>query len=174
MNRTQLENKYFEWLCNKVMNSKYAPRVSMRKLLQQLHMMEFSYMSAMDYNRAIDGTELRYYFDPEFSNMDISPCSVLEMLIALSEKCECIAGDPNEGDRTAHWFWMMIDNMELLSMTDRKYNSQYVEKRVMVMMNRTYDPNGSNGGLFHVYSTAYDLRKVDLWYQMCWYLDTIM
>ncbi len=174
MNRTQLENNYFDWLYSMVMDSKYAPKVPMHRLLQQLHAIEFSYMSAMDYNRAVDGTELRYNFNPALSNFDNSPCSVLEMLVALSERCEGIAGDPDKGDRTVYWFWMMINNMELLSMTDRKYNSGYVEKRVMIMMNRTYDPDGSNGGLFHVYSTAYDLRKVDLWYQMCWYLDTIM
>ncbi len=157
-----------------VCHSEYSPAPSMHHLLKQLHAMEFSYINSMDYNRAVDGLELRYNFSPELSNCDRSPCSVLEMLIALSEKCEGIAGDPDKGDRTAYWFWMMIENMELLSVTDRNYDSLYVEERISIMMNRAYEPDGSGGGLFYIPTTAYDLRKVELWYQMCWYVDTII
>ena len=174
MNRTQLENRYFEWLYESIWNSKYAPHQSMRRLFEQLHAMEFSYTNSMDYNRAMDGVELRYNFDPELSKIDTSSCSVLEMLIALAEKCEGIAGDPDKGDQTMYWFWMMIENMGLMSVTDHNYDSLYVEGCAARMMNRTYNPDGSNGGLFHIPTTAYDLRKVEIWYQMCWYLDSIL
>ena len=40
-------------------------------------------------------------------------------------------------------------------------------------MNRTYSPDG-DGGLFTVRNCDRDLRNVEIWIQMCWYLDTIV
>ena len=37
---------------------------------------------------------------------------------------------------------------------------------------REYSPDG-RGGLFVVRNTSEDLRDVDIWSQLCWYLDNI-
>ena len=65
----------------------------------------------MDRNRALDGLALRdkygYSGDP-----DEEPCTVLEMLIALSLRIENqFMTNYDEGDRTSMWFWIMITNI---------------------------------------------------------------
>ena len=40
-------------------------------------------------------------------------------------------------------------------------------------MNREYDSDGK-GGLFTVKQSKYDMRTVEIWWQMNWYLDSIL
>ena len=77
-------------------------------------------MIPMDGNRAEDGIDLRYRFGHEqhysdamvASFLDDRPCSVLEMMIALSIRCEeHIMDDPDVGNRTGQWFWSMIASL---------------------------------------------------------------
>lgn len=145
----------------------------------QLHATEFVYSIAMDENRAFDGIGLRRRFALSQDCEDMTdyldgPCSVLEMMIALSVRCEeNIMDDPQIGDRTGQWFWGMIVNLGLGSMTDGKYDKRYVEDVLERFLNRDYDPDG-RGGLFTVRNTRRDLRDVEIWYQMCWYLDNFL
>ena len=97
MDRDELNNLYFEWMYRLVCNNKTSSRnKSYRKLLMHLHTKEFTYIIGMDSNRYEDGIELRYRFGRENSYheaiiascLDTRPCSVLEMLIALSIRCE--------------------------------------------------------------------------------------
>jgi len=136
----------------------------------------------MDGNREADGIDLRYRFGYENSyedpmiaaNLDDRPCSVLEMLIALSIRCEeHIMDDPDIGDRTGEWFWNMIENLALGSMSDSKFDRDYVNNAISRFLNREYKRNGE-GGLFTIKHCKYDLRTVEIWYQMCWYLDDIL
>ena len=39
-------------------------------------------------------------------------------------------------------------------------------------MDRQYEANGE-GGLFTIRNVGVDLTKVDIWTQLCWYLDSI-
>ena len=77
-----------------------------------------------DINRADDGKHLRYEFASErsYSNyypIDNRPCSVLEMLIALAIRInDEIMWNPDYGDKTAAWFWEMIDNLGLGNLDD--------------------------------------------------------
>jgi hypothetical protein len=99
------------------------------------------------------------------------PCSVLEMMIALAVRCEeHIMDDPNIGNRTGQWFWGMIVNLGLGAVTDERYDARLVDERIGRFLNRDYEPNG-RGGLFTVRNCKYDLRDVEIWYQLCWYLD---
>lgn len=143
--------------------------------------MDFTYQLAMDGNRFEDGIELRYRFGYEngydsamiVNYLDDSPCSVLEMLIALSIRLEeHIMDDPEIGNRTGQWFWNMITNLGLGSMDDRKFNENHVKNIVTRFLDRQYKPDG-RGGLFRLENCHYDLRKVEIWYQACWYLDRI-
>ena len=100
-------------------------------------------------------------------------CSVLEMMIALAIRLEeHIMHDPDIGDRTAMWFWGMLDSMGLSEMDDSEFNLAYVEAVVQRFLDRDYRPDGK-GGLFTIEECKYDLRKVEIWYQACWYLDTL-
>lgn len=181
MTKDALNHEYFEWMYQLVCTEKYSKRQSYRKLLYFLHDTEFTYLISMDYNRAEDGRDLRYRFGYEhnISNAIITtyfgdqPCSILEMMIALSIRCEeHIMEDPDIGNRTGQWFWNMIVNLGLGSMNDTKFDKAYTDAVVHKFLNREYGRDGK-GGLFTVHNSRYDLRSVEIWYQMMWYLDEI-
>lgn len=179
MTRDKLNNAYFEWMYRIVCNEQCSKRLSYRKLLYLLHDMEFTYTIPMDGNRAEDGTDLRYRFGYEneyegsmiATYLDDRPCSVLEMMVALAIRCEeHIMDDPDIGNRTGQWFWNMIYNLGLGSMSDTNFDRSQVEKIIHKFLNHEYKRNGE-GGLFTVKHYQKDLRLVEIWYQMCWYLD---
>ena len=106
--------------------------------------------------------------------LDDSPCSVLEMMTALAVRCEeHIMTDPDVGNRTGQWFWQMITNLGLGDMTDSKFDRKYVDLVIQRFLDRTYEPDGK-GGLFTIEHCPYDLRTVEIWYQLCWYLDKLI
>lgn len=173
-----INNEYFEWLLSFVCTERFSKRMSYRKLLIQLHNIEFIYSIPKDANRAEDGIDLRWRFsllegyDEAEEYLD-GPCSVLEMMLALAIRCEeTIMDDPRMGDRTGQWFWGMITNLGLGSMTDDRYDKAFVNDVIDRFLNREYEPNGK-GGLFTVRHCNHDLRKVEIWYQLNWYLDSI-
>lgn len=179
MFRDQIINDYFEWLWN---FTKCRGHSQNRKIITLLHNIEFRYSIPMDANREEDGIDLRYRFMTEvgipknyqevYAYLD-GPCSVLEMMIALAIRCEeSIMDDPDIGDRTSEWFWLMMKNLGLDYMSDRKFDRDIAEEKISIFLDRKYKRNGE-GGLF-VVNGRRDLRKVEIWYQMCWYLDTIM
>lgn len=182
MTRDELNNAYFEWMYQLVCSERCSKNLSYRKLLCYLHKTEFTYTIPMDGNRADDGIDLRYRFGYEnayegpmiATHLDDRSCSILEMLIALAIRCEeHIMSDPDIGNRTGQWFWDMISNLNLGSMSDVKFDQDYVDEVIYKFLNREYGRNGE-GGLFTVENCRYDLRSIDIWYQMCWYLDEIV
>lgn len=180
--RDRLSNDYFEWLFDLVCGERYAKQISFRKLLQHLHCLAFHYIIPFDQNRAEDGIGLRYryalfngYEDSPEVVLDAldGPCTVLEMLIALAIRCEeDIMDDPRFGNRTNQWFWGMIRNLGLGSMKDNNFDEQFVNDVVTRFLNREYEPDG-RGGLFTIKDCDCDLRDVEIWRQVCWYIDSI-
>jgi hypothetical protein len=157
-------NDYFECLYE-IVNA--SDGLSYRKLLRHLHGIEFIFSIPKDANRAADGQDLRYRFGFHYPG----PCSVLEMMVALALRCEeTIMDDPRYGNRTSQWFWGMIVNLGLGSMVDERYDEDYVDERIDIFLKRKYKRNGE-GGLFHIRNCEYDLRKVEIWTQLLWYLD---
>ena len=57
-------------------------------------------------------------------------------------------------------------------MSDNHYDETYVDEVITRFLDRDYQPNGK-GGLFTIRHCDDDLREVEIWYQLCWYLDTI-
>lgn len=179
MSRDDVINLYFDWLTDIVCRDRFSKAVSFRKLLAHLHSVEFTNLIERDENRAEEGKELRHrfaYYHASIRNAEIylnGPCSVLEMIIALAIRCEeNIMDDPTMGDRTSQWFWDMIVSLGLGSMIDREYDKDYVDFVIDRFLNREYEPNGK-GGLFTINNCEEDLRTVEIWCQMCWYLDGI-
>lgn len=178
MIKTALVNSYFEWLCRKVCNP--AQRQNYSELLYFLHSVEFTSVLIMDRNRAEDGTSLRYRYSYE-KNIDSNevysvldePCSVLEMMVALSIRCEeDIMGNNEEGDRTGKWFWKMIESLGLSDFTDSYFDLDEAEIIISRFLARDYDRNGQ-GGLFTVPGSPQDLRDVEIWIQMNWYINPL-
>ena len=177
-----LNKEYLDWMCELVCGERYSDASSYRKLLGYLYNRDFVYSIELDGNRAEDGVDLRHQFAYERgynesvvgNYMSYKPCSVLEMMIALAIRCEeHIMGDPDVGDRTANWFWGMIYNLGLDSMDDDYYDEHRTEVIIDRFLHREYEEDG-RGGLFTVKSCIHDLRNVEIWYQMCWYLDDIL
>lgn len=182
MTQDELNNKYFEWMCQLVCNKNRSKRLPYLKLLHYLHNIEFVYIIGIDGNRAEDGVDLRYRFGSECkckgaeiaAYLDNRSCSILEMMVALAIRCEeHIMDDPDIGNRTGQWFWGMIDNLALGSMNNVNFDTSYVDRAIFRLINREYEQNGE-GGLFTVNHCRRDLRSVEIWYQMCWYLDEII
>lgn len=184
MNSKELNGEYFDWMYNLVCGDKRFKKLSYRKLLNYLHSVEFTYILEMDSNRAVDGLNNRYTFGDNqnyrndiidrYLNTRHNPCSVLEMLVALAIRCEShIMDDPDIGNRTGQWFWVMLDNLGVGPMHDDSFNVGHAEYIISRFLNREYKCTGE-GGLFTVNSGRQDLRYVEIWYQMCWYLNSIL
>lgn len=178
-----VRDDYFEWMYRLVCENRYPEQFSHRKLLTRLHDTDYRYSICNDKNRASDGINLRYryaiacgYESEPYHIEDhlYGECSVLEMMIALAMRCEeNIMDDPIIGDRTAQWFWNMIANLGLGAMDDNRFDRQYVDDVIERFLDREYSPDGK-GGLFRIRNCDQDLRSVEIWYQLCWYLDSIM
>lgn len=180
MLRDRINNDYFEWLSDIVCGERYSDAVSYRKLLMRLHAINFRYSIPRDRNREEDGLDMRYRFACDYRGIEHAddyldgPCSVLEMMVALCVRCEeNIMDDPLVGNRTGQWFWSMIVNLGLGSMTDSRYDRRTVEEAIGRFLDRDYFPDGK-GGLFTVRNCDRDLRDVEIWVQMLWYLDGII
>ena len=172
----EMQNDDFEWMWSLIASKKHDQR-----LLMHLHDVAFAYIIPMDSNRAEDGMELRYRFGREngyderivATYLDDRDCSVLEMMIALALRCEDTMYDPDIGDQTARWFWDMVDSLGLTNMTGERYNKQYVDATIDILLNREYRRNGE-GGLFTVKNSDVDMRSIEIWYQMSKYLNDIL
>ena len=184
MIRTRIKKDYFDWMYEIVCGDRFAKGISYRKLFEFLHSIEFTWTIPKDANRAEDGIDLRRryaYFNPNFDDEEVrridmylpGPCSVLEMMVALAIRCEEeIMDDPKIGDRTGQWFWRMVNNLELGMMLDERFDEEYVWGVIQVMLNREYEPDG-RGGLFTVRHCDYDMRYVEIWGQLNYFLGEI-
>lgn len=171
---TAMDNEYFEWLCDKVCGDRFSKKISYQKLLSCLHSIDFTYVIKNDSNRMEDGIDLRrrfYWTTGKRTEMTGVPCSVLEMMVALTIRCEeTIMDNPAFGDRTGQWFWSMVNNLGLSDMTDDRFDERIVRKKIDIFLKRGYEPDGQ-GGLFRIKHCRRDMRYVEIWYQLCWYLD---
>lgn len=162
--------EYYEWL------KKYIIGVDpdlyiYNKLLWQLHNHEFRIKLKNDKNRIEDAVELRLIFGHIMEN---HPISVFEVMVALASRAEqSIMHDDILGDRTSRWFWSMIDSMGLTYYTDDDYKPKEVGDILTRLIQRRYAPNGA-GGLFTVRPPHGDMRRMEIWDQLCLYLDDVL
>ena len=177
MNVVNMGKKYLNWLCDFVCDKRSKKAFS--KLLYILYETDFYAVLDRDNNRVADGLELRRRFLEE-NGYDVSlednifqdkRCSVLELMVALAIRCEDnLMTNPDIGDRTSKWFWVMLHNLRLDGMTDNTIDENEVNYILTVFIDRQYDYDGW-GGLFTVQNPRRDMREVEIWYQMCWYLS---
>ena len=178
MTRHGSRYEYFTWLSKLVCENRFHGSMSYDKLLTYLHNTPFRYYLPLDENRAADGEDLRWRWASENGLRDVpaslnGPCSVLEMMIALVLRCdETFMDDPELPSRAGQWFWGMVVNLGLGSMSDDRYDQKLVEEAVERLLNREYEPDG-RGGLFRIRDCARDMRTMEIWHQLCWYLDSI-
>jgi hypothetical protein len=174
-----LENLYFNWLCAKVIKIRYNRTSSTTywRLFRTLHNTEYIWLVSMDDNRLADGKHLRREFiretgiDDDLEWREITPCSLFEMLIAFSIRCEFQASDLI--GNAQHWFWKFIYNLGLTEANDA---SDITEEQIGEVLHRfiwrTYDYSGK-GGIFPLDDPRQDQRKVEVFYQLFDYLTDL-
>lgn len=131
---------------------------------------EFVWLVPHDNNRMMDGLDVRReFYDETGVHGDLGPCSVLEVLVALSRRLAFIADGEPSG-----WGWQLICNLELHKMSDplTPRKRAQAEEILETLIWRTYSPDGQ-GGFFPLAWPEQDQRKVELWYQMECYADEI-
>lgn len=162
-------NRYFDFLCSFVGKlDEYS------LLLEKLQSIEFYSLIPNDDNRGSDGLYLRSMFDDEEGQASLSSlsnkCSMLEMLIGLSNRLEFETAQSKWEKNVSEWFWILIDNLGLTNCTNyalKKEPSIYdlIDSVVDTMLSRGYDADG-NGGLFPLKHSKNDQRRIEIWYQM--------
>lgn len=169
-----IAEEYFNWLCGYIKNNKFRNR---NKLLRKLHDVDYVYFVDFDRNRSSDGIGMRRYFSEETGYEDIlywnRKCSVLEMIVGLAVQMRNMTEDNSDNFTASHWFWDMVSNLELSHITNTKYDNDYINEVLNVFMNREYETNGMKYNIFIIDNVYDDLTKVELWYQMCWYIDDV-
>lgn len=170
-----LRERYFQWICQIAMNGEAENH---QRLLRFLFDKDYRYILPRDANRESDGIDLRYRFgyasDAPLSQitfeLDDSPCSVLEMIVALALRCEeSIMRDFEMGDRTYEWVRNMLKNLDIF-FDDDHFNEAIVNHRVELFLDRNYAPDGK-GSLFKLKHPYSDMRYVETWYQAMWWID---
>lgn len=172
----EVRDCYFNWLCD-IVDANDSDH-SFKNLMGVLFDITFEGFVGNDINREEDGKYLRNEFADTHNYLSYAPiegpCNVLEMMIGVAIRMENLLWDPDFGDRTAHWFWLMIQNLELDRLDDMHWRGDssliYAEQTIDIFVHRMYDPDGS-GGLFPLRKPSEDQRKVEIWYQMSAYID---
>lgn len=169
-----VENAYFNWLCHKVIDTRFTePSQTYWNLFRAMFGTEFVWTVAMDENRAVDGKDLRKEFilvadipdNPEWR--EGTPCSVLEMLVAFSIRAEGMTDIPYR-----ELFWEFVGNLGLEDYHDAcELDTQEIMSLQLLdtFIWRTYDYFG-RGGICPITHPSKDQRTVDIWYQFCEYV----
>ena len=171
-----IRKKYIKYLMNMVNGgSEYA------SLFLYLFNTPFAIVIPRDANRVYDAIQLRYAFGDQIgmteddveSYFDNGECSVLELMVALANRCnQEIIYDENKGNQCAAIFWEMVKSLQLSEMTNSNFGERETEFALERFINRTYRSDGL-GGLFHVPGYPKDMRDMEIWYQMMAYLNSL-
>lgn len=153
-----LYSDYYLWLDSLVNDGNHNELI--RFLYEQPYVWQFT----LDENRAAGGINLRrkFAFDNNIDIRDVGHggCTILEMLIALSERMTEILSDD-----IFTWFWCLLRNLHLDVYDDCHFDANKVSDILYVWLEREYDPHG-NGSLFPLTGYLGDCRTLDTWGQM--------
>lgn len=133
-----------------------------------------------DIDREKDGLELR----KEWSNdsldgeFHIIPCTILEMIIGISKRMSEQLMDEDGEDKTAQYFWEIMENLGLTCMDDDNFGwdtglaQKKIAKTCEILCKRQYNPDGTGGGMFPMPGLlGINQKKMEIWYQMQEYIN---
>ena len=145
-------------------------------------MCEFQDIVELDHNLISNVVDMQNEFANERGFAypeDNHVISVFEVLAVMAIKAEDeLMTNGDYGDRTPVWFYAMLHNLELDAYPDYIWNrrneneiKREIEDIMVRFLNREYNYDGSDGGAFVLRHPREDLRGVDLWYQLLWWLS---
>lgn len=152
------------------------PRPYLSKLFTSLYLHNFRWVIPRDENRAADGIELRHQYMSTrniqaFTITELQqPCSVLEMMVALAKRCDFQTMTNFDDDQSWIWFDGMLMSLGLLDMDNSVFDENIVNDILERWMSRKHSPDGQ-GGLFYIPGFTEDMRKMEIWYQMCSFVN---
>lgn len=173
MDDEPLESLYFRWLYDQVVPVLDIEGVSSYwRVCSIMHSMIFKDLVEYDSNRIAEVTTLRDEFlmtlkrpTPHDRNDILFPdATIFEVLVMLAKRANLMV----EMD-LMKWFQLFLRNLRLdrfhdcYCMTGRTGG---INRTLTRFNNRTYRPNGNDGGLFPLAHPTRDQRRVELWYQM--------
>lgn len=163
-----LEYKYLEWMIKQIRPDNDR---SYHDLFARIHDKEFVWLIPNDDNRIADGFDIRHEYFRRFKrpHMLSQGCSVLEVILGLSRRLS-FAVDGKAKD----WAWVLVKNLELHKMAGHigGRRAERIDEVLEALIWRTYAPDGV-GGFFPLAWPEQDQRKVEIWYQMCAYIDEL-
>lgn len=184
MKEKALKEQYFSWLYDKVKQDR-----TYVKLCKELHRIRFRWTVRNDDNRAADGRNLRDVFIDEMSldesSLEVTyflkgEATVFEVMVALSLRMNDLMYELNDRENHAgKWFGELLLNLRLTEHTDNsepgrrldEMTEQKIWKVCEILMDRTYEYDGS-GSLFPMKRRPpKDMRKVEIWYQLMLWLN---
>lgn len=163
------ESEYLKWIFDVVDGWDYSA------MLKQLHLVEFYSDVWLDENIVDKVYIFRDKMGADYDGPEGKP-SVLEIFVTLAVECEDkLMHDDARGNRTAKWFWMILENLGIDRYDDIHYTANASEKIsdiIDIFLERDYDYCGKSGGCaFPCEKPFYDIREAALWEQMNWYLS---
>ena len=180
-----LSQLYLEWLLRLINADNYKGK-SYIKLCSLLNKIPFEPVMKLDKNRSSDVQSLlrETYIQSQsdwyrLSNDEIMelptwPVSFLELIISLAMRIDLdFMREINGIDNTRIYFWVIVRNLGFLSFVDDNWNEDSiisVVNRLNIVQERKYDFNG-NGGLFPLENAEMDQRNVQIWNQLCQFVN---
>ena len=162
---------YFDWLVYQIAPD-FAKRDRYIDLFFALYSAEFFWVIPRDKNRASDGLDLRDRYEREtglYADL-YGPCNCLELFVALAIRCENeLMYDPDFGDRTEQWFWMILENLGLDREDNLHFDFDETDDILYRFMNREYGIGGKYCA-FPCKKSLSVLKKMELAYQMNYFL----
>lgn len=160
---------YLRWLCDDV-GLDYN---NYSNLVSTMLTYVFNDTVDNDINRTWDAIANREDFEHEYDvEVDIGDndsAGILEVLVVLSRRAADIMYDANNEDQTEYYFDIMMRNLGLYKYDNDHYDHHKVSNILHIFNNRMYDRYG-HGSIFVVNNPPGDMKDVEIWSQLNWYL----
>ena len=179
MIHNDVEDLYFKWLSALVFPNEEIQRnyIGLLNLLYEIRYV-WDPNIPLDENRYIDGIDLRESFSYKskipsgiVKNSIQGPCNILEMICALGIRIDndIMATYYTGYDHGYFWIQKMLKNLNILQYDDSKFDENAIRVKINDFLQRRYSENGF-GGLFYVPNSEKDMRSMNIWDQMCYYI----
>ena len=159
---------YFDWL---VSFTQFANGGSARDIdiLQKLFNTPYRYFIARDVNRACEGSLLRDEYSAKYAQpaaVATNECSLLEMMVALSKRCDATVTLDSSDSNPAFWFKTMWDSLGFDT-------SGLDPDTIISRFNLAAYGRDGEGGLFYIpnLDPRVEMPRNELWTQMNLYMN---